>query len=100
MRDTPGSEGFAVAFMEQRHIQHYVAVLAIAGEMPMKLYIVPGFQTDLGRHVIKEGAVEWMETVERNIVTQAPWYGDFQSRALTFVNFIALPNRALVALKC
>src|SRR5579863_5599680 len=32
-----------------------------------------------------------MEAVERNVMAQAPWYGNFQSRALPFLNSTLSP---------
>ncbi len=57
MCDGLGSHGSAVKLMRRRQRQDQVPIFAIVGEVPMKFYIVPGFQTDLSRRVIKERAI-------------------------------------------
>jgi hypothetical protein len=62
------------------------AVNKISGEMPTKLDVVPGREAYVRRGMVKQSAVKRMESLERNIMAQAPWHGDFQARIPQFEN--------------
>jgi hypothetical protein len=91
MRDSAGPNHFILLSMGCGQSQDQVAIVLNAREVPMKFHVVPSVQVDLSWRVIKEGAVKWMESVERDVMAQAPWYCDFQRCALPFINSTLSP---------